>query len=60
MDPKQNIVLEKLKSIGKPVKPGEVADLTGIPKDEVSKIIQDLKKEGKVISPKRCFWAAVE
>jgi hypothetical protein len=28
-------------------------------KDEVSKIIDKLKKEGKVSSPKRCFYAPV-
>jgi len=60
MAEKENIVLNKMKEAGKPVRPGEVAELTGIPKDEVSKIIQTLKKNGKVISPKRCFWALSE
>jgi len=27
---------------------------------EVSKIISDLKKKGKVSSPKRCYYAPVE
>jgi hypothetical protein len=28
-------------------------------KDEVAKIIDRLKKEGKIASPKRCFYAPV-
>jgi len=49
-------VLEAMVEIGKPVRPGEVADATGIEKAEVSKLIQALKKEDRVVSPKRCFW----
>ena len=52
-------VLNEMKRIGKPVRPGDVAKSTGIDSKEVSKVIQDLKKEGKVHSPKRCFWEAV-
>ncbi|HDP99320.1 MAG TPA: MarR family transcriptional regulator [bacterium] len=50
-------VLKAMKDAGKPVRPGDVAASTGLDKDEVSKAIQNLKKQGKVISPKRCFWA---
>lgn len=50
------IVLAALQKAGKPLRPGNVAEMTGIDKDEVSKIINKLKKEGKVISPQRCFW----
>ncbi len=60
MQEKENIVLTSMKDAGKPVRPGEVAEITGLPKDEVSKIIKTLKKEGKVMSPKRCFWAPTE
>ena len=60
MAEKENIVLTSMKDTGKPVRPGEVAEATGLPKDEVSKIIQTLKKEGKVMSPKRCYWAPAE
>jgi DNA-binding IclR family transcriptional regulator len=56
MADKAEMVLDAMKSAGKPVRPGDVADATGIPKDEVAKIIQTLKKEGRVVSPKRCFW----
>ena len=33
---------------------------TGIEKKEVEKIIKKLVKEGKVESPKRCYYAAVK
>jgi len=49
-------VLEVLKKGGM-MKPGEIAEKTGLSKDEVSKIINKLKKEGKVASPKRCYYA---
>ncbi len=57
MEEKEQMVLEAMEKAGKPVRPGDVAKITGLPKDEVSKIIRSLKKKGKVTSPKRCFWA---
>ena len=57
MENNDQLVLEALQKAGKPVRPGEIATATGLDKKEVSKIIARLKKEGKVISPKRCFWA---
>ena len=42
---------------GEPMKSGEIAKLIGEDSKEVSKIINDLKKKGKVISPKRCYYA---
>lgn len=50
-------VLNAMKEIGKPVRPGEVAKKMGIESKAVSKVFQALKKEGKVHSPKRCYWA---
>ena len=52
-------VLEAMKRSGKPVRPGDVAKATGLDSKEVSAIIQELKKEGKVRSPKRCYWEPV-
>ncbi|MHA1950718.1 MAG: MarR family transcriptional regulator [Candidatus Thorarchaeota archaeon] len=40
-----------------PLKAGEVAEITGIDKKEVSKVIKNLKKEGKLVSPKNCYYA---
>ena len=53
-------VLETMKKAGKPLRPGDIAKMTGIDSKEVSKIIKELRKEGKVHSPKRCYYAPVE
>ena len=50
-------VLDALKKAGKPLRPGEVAEMIGEESKAVSKAIGELKKQGKVISPKRCFYA---
>ena len=57
-DPKET-VFEAMEKAGGPVRAGDVADATGIDKKEVSKIINALKKEGKVTSPKNCFYQTV-
>jgi DNA-binding MarR family transcriptional regulator len=53
---KIDTVMDAMKKANKPMKPGEIADVTGLDQKEVSKIIDALKKEGKVASPKRCYW----
>jgi hypothetical protein len=53
-------VLDAMKKAGKPVKPGEVAEMIGEESKAVSKIISALKKQGKVTSPKRCYYAPSE
>jgi Mn-dependent DtxR family transcriptional regulator len=53
-------VLNAMKKAGKPLRPGEVAEMIGEESKTVSKIIGDLKKQGKVVSPKRCFYAPSE
>ena len=53
-------VLNAMKKAGKPLRPGEVAEMIGEDGKTVSKIISDLKKQGKVISPKRCYYAPSE
>ena len=53
-------VLDAMKKVGKPVRPGEVADMIGGDSKEVSKVISKLKKNGTVISPKRCYYSLAE
>ncbi len=53
-------ILAHLKAVNKPQRPGEIAEGTGLPKDEVSKVIKKLKQEGKVIVPKRCYYGLPE
>jgi DNA-binding transcriptional regulator GbsR (MarR family) len=42
---------------GKPLRAGDVAEITGIAKPKVSKIIKSLTQEGRLTSPKRCYYA---
>jgi len=53
-------VIEAFVKAGKPLRPGDVAKMTGIDSKEVSKIIKELKKEGKIVSPKRCYYSPAE
>ena len=46
-----------LKALAEPKRAGEVAEAIGIDKKEVEKIIKKLVQEGKVESPKRCYYA---
>lgn len=57
MDPKEKSVLEMMEKEGKPMRPGDIAQKAELDKEEVSRILARLKKEGKVSSPKRCFYA---
>jgi len=50
-------VLEVFEKSDKPLRPGDIAKDTGIESKEVSKIIKELREEGKVHSPKRCYYA---
>jgi DNA-binding IscR family transcriptional regulator len=53
----EKMIMDAMKKAGKPVKAGEVAQVVGLDQKEVAKIIAGLKKQGKVISPKNCFYA---
>lgn len=55
MSDKEQIIIEAMKKANKPVRPGDLAKTTGIDSKEVSKIIKELKKTGKVNSPKRHY-----
>jgi hypothetical protein len=45
-NPMEKKVLAAMKKAGKPVRPGDIAKALGV----------DGKEQGKVISPKRCFY----
>jgi Mn-dependent DtxR family transcriptional regulator len=60
MSDQAEAVLQAMKDAGKPVRPGDVAKAMGIESKEVSKAIKVLKKEGKIHSPKRCYYAPTE
>ena len=52
-------VLAVLKKSDKPLRPGDIAKELGVESKVVSDAIAKLKKEEKVHSPKRCFYAAL-
>ena len=60
MEEKEKVVMEAMKKAGKPLRPGDIAKMTGLESKEVSKIIAELKKKGKVTVPKRCYYAPAE
>ena len=52
-------ILKIFEDAGKPMRPGDVAKIVGIDSKEVSKNIKELKKQGKLHSPKRCYYAPI-
>lgn len=59
MADKEAEILKALAKAGKPLKPGDIAEMSGIDKAEVSKALASMKKQGKVRSPKMCFYEPV-
>lgn len=57
MDAKET-VLKTLKNSDKPLKGGEIAELSGLEKKIVDKAIKQLKTEDLIEVPKRCFYSA--
>ncbi len=55
MEPKEKII-KAFEDAGKPMRPGEVAEMAGLEKKDAEKAIKKLKDEGVLFSPKRCFY----
>ena len=55
MDTKAQI-LKSFEQAGKPMRPSDIAKMINVDSKEVSKYIKELKKEGKIYSPKRCYY----
>lgn len=53
-----DVVVDYFAKQTEPVRAGKVAEDTGVERKEVDKIMNKLKKEGKIVSPKHCFWQA--
>ena len=49
-------VLEVMRTEGKPLNAGKIVELGGLDRKAVDKAMTKLKKEDKIISPKRCYW----
>ena len=56
----KEVVLNALENSEKPLKGGEIAEITGIDKKEVDKAIKKLTTEGRISSPVRCFYTSVK
>lgn len=50
------VVLEYFEKATEPARTGDIVEATGLDKKEVEKAMNKLKKEGKIVSPKRCYW----
>jgi DNA-binding MarR family transcriptional regulator len=59
LEEKEQIVLTEIRKAGKPIRPSDIAKISNLESKEISKIIKDLKKKGKIISPKRCYYSIV-
>ncbi|MDG5467937.1 MarR family transcriptional regulator [Deltaproteobacteria bacterium IMCC39524] len=49
-------VLEVMRSEGQPLNAGKITELSGLDRKAVDKAMAQLKKEDKIVSPKRCYW----
>ena len=51
-----DLVLAIMKKAGKALSAGQIVELAGIDRKEVDKAMKKLKNEGKIVSPKNCYW----
>ena len=49
-------VLATMKEAGTPLNAGKIAELSGIDRKEVDRVMKLLKEEGAIVSPVRCKW----
>ena len=51
-------ILNTLKEKDQPLSAGQLAETTGVNRKEIDKAMKVLKTDGRITSPKRCFWTA--
>jgi len=56
LDTNEEMILKVLEDSEEPLRPGDVAEATGIDNKLVSKSLSSLKKKGLICSPKRCYY----
>lgn len=49
-------VLDAMKKAGVPLNAGKIVELTCLDRKEVDKAMTQLKAEGAIVSPIRCYW----
>lgn len=52
----QEKIIKAFEAAGKPLRPGEVAEMAGLEKKEAEKEIKKMKDAGTLYSPVRCFY----
>lgn len=52
-------VMDAFNAAGKPLGAKDVAEITGLDKKIVDKVIKKLKTEEKIHSPKKCYYEPV-
>lgn len=57
MASEEKMVLDVMQKEGKPMKQGEIAERANMDEESVSRIIDKLKKEGMIKSPKQRFYS---
>ena len=53
------LVFKTLQTSDEPLSAGAIAEATKLDRKDVDKAMKALKAEGRIISPKRCFWTSV-
>ncbi|HTX69309.1 MAG TPA: HTH domain-containing protein [Thermoleophilia bacterium] len=49
-------VLQVMTEAGEPINAGAIAERSGMDRKAVDKAMAELKKDGRIESPKRCYW----
>jgi len=55
MDIKEK-VLDIMRTADQPLNAGKIVEISGLDRKDVDKAMTQLKKEEKIVSPKRCYW----
>ena len=52
------MVFKTLQTSEEPLNAGKIAEATSLDRKDVDKAMKALKEDGRIVSPKRCFWTA--
>jgi len=52
------LVFQTLQTSEEPLNAGKIVEATKLERKDVDKAMKVLKEEGRIVSPKRCFWTA--
>jgi biotin operon repressor len=54
----EETILKILRTNARAMSAGQLADASGIDRKEIDKAMKVLKTDGKISSPRRCYWTA--